>query len=244
VTSQLKLLSHDVNVLIGKVEHAPSLRAKLNPRDIDHLNLIETTADLLARGFDAALGLGAVLSSGLRVPSAVQARSLLEACAQLGYLRQQPDPIHSALVLRAFSLLTWCGLFPEQDPGVQEWESILSRMPPKPVSEAKQRLREKRGWTGLNTRDMLVSAGFNDYWIYQYFSAESHGGLVGADATIRLTPNATLSLGSRLSDESVETSANFGRRVIHFGFKTAWALLGGAPTSLDTEDPDVWNPPD
>lgn len=242
-SSQLAWLKHDIDLFNGLLSRNQELFAAVgNHDDLTVQNHAMVLADLFYRAIDCASGLGRVLADRGRVPTLVLSRALLEASLNVKYIQSLPDPAHGSLVLRAFSLLKWIEIFDDDPKAVAEWKSILARMPEAAVDEATHRCAGIRGWTGKSVKDLCEIAGFKPYSVYKHLSIESHGGIVGRHAVVirESESSDSLTMGSSLDDLEVESTANFGRRMLHATFKAAWDGIGGPKVDLKTANPDEW----
>jgi hypothetical protein len=138
--------------------------------------------------------------------------------------------------------MKWIEIFDDDQTAVAEWRAILARMPKTAVDEATLRCAGIRGWTGKSVKDLCDIAGFKPYSVYKHLSVESHGGIVGRHAVLvrESEGSGSFTVGSSLDDLEVESTANFGRRMLHATFKAAWDGIGGPKVELKTSNPDEW----
>lgn len=178
-------------------------------------------------------------------PSAiVVTRALLEAWASLAYLVEHSDNQDESVIFLAASYLQRIEVFSHEPDMVQEYQEILTKMPPDLVETAKRRLdNHPRTWTGKTIRLMMDESGIEGTGpLYKHLCAEGHGAIGEMNVDLAPTREGTMrvSLGRNVHPTDVQSLANFARRALHGGLRLQLGAFDGPKVTLRTTDPEEW----
>jgi hypothetical protein len=241
--SQLEWLDHDVKMCRDLIEQSPRISPLIaDTSDLRVHNHRLTVADLFFRALDNAAGTGCLVAQRLLPPSLSVQRALLEACVNLAFLQRIPDPVLGALEFRAYSLLKWIDMFPDETAGVLERRAILSGMPADVVANAERRVKGKNSWSGKPFRQMAEHLDLTATELYSLLSEDAHGRLLGEHARLEMSSptKGQVRLGREMRASECEWAANFARRMLLWSFAAFWHVFERDLPDLPTSDPHQW----
>ena len=243
--TELAQLRHDVEVFGRVLATAPDLLKPLADfTDSDKHAQYLVVANLAWQIWEYALSVEALLRQELHSSAIIILRSAYETVATLAYIAKHDKSQDEAVICLAFSYVRQVEYFKGQPLFVDEVNGILNKMPKHLVEEAQRRSKTKPWtWSGLNMRELTEAATMTGYAeAYGYFSAETHGTMLGQHVRIVNQGDGTAKLeaGRKISAESVESAANMARRLFHSAFKILWEVFNGPRIQFPSTDPDEW----
>lgn len=245
MTSEQERLSHDVPYFADLARSDVTiLGAAANATDLATHGYLIVVNDLFWQIQQYCAGVSALLPHDIQPALHTVLRGLYEAAATLQFLEKQPNKEREAGILLAYSYLLDLKELPHDPVATRERQVILGRMPPDVVDEARKRsARHPRTWSGRKQTELLRESMIGGVpELYGPLSGSAHASRAGRYYRLELMQGDEIRIhtGRSIPHDERELCANFARRLLHGAFKIMWRANGGAPTRLETSDPEEW----